>query len=43
MGKEPRLYLVDPAQNLMMHYPAENDPDLILDDIKKLMKLSQIG
>lgn len=43
VGSEPRLYLVDPDQNLMMHYPAENDPDLILDDIKKLMKLSQIG
>lgn len=43
VGGEPRLYLVDPDQNLMMYYPAENDPDLILDDIKKLMKLSQIG
>ena len=43
VGSEPRLYLVDPDQNLMMHYPAENDADLILDDIKKLMKLSQIG
>ena len=43
VGSEPRLYLVDPDQNLMMYYPAENDPDLILDDIKKLMKLSQIG
>lgn len=43
VGSAPRLYLVDPDQNLMMHYPAENDPDLILDDIRKLMKLSQIG
>jgi hypothetical protein len=43
VGSEPRLYLVDPDQNLMMYYPAENDPDLMLDDIKKLMKLSQIG
>ena len=43
VGGEPRLYLVDPDQNLMMHYPAENDADLMLDDIKKLLKLSQIG
>ena len=43
VGSEPRLYLVDPEQNLMMYYPAENDPVLMLDDIKKLMKLSQIG
>ena len=43
VGATPKMYLVDPDQNLMMHYPAENDPDLILDDIKKLMKLSQIG
>ena len=43
VGSAPRLYLVDPDQNLMMHYPAENDPDRILEDIKKLMKLSQIG
>jgi cytochrome oxidase Cu insertion factor (SCO1/SenC/PrrC family) len=43
VGSEPRLYLVDPDQNLMMYYPAENDPDRMLDDIKKLMKLSQIG
>ena len=43
VGATPRLYLVDPDQNLMMHYPAENDHDLMLDDIKKLMKLSQIG
>ena len=43
VGAEPRLYLVDPDQNLMMVYPAEHDADLVLDDIKKLMKLSQIG
>ena len=43
VGSEPRLYLVDPDQNLMMYYPAENDPDRMLDDLRKLMKLSQIG
>jgi cytochrome oxidase Cu insertion factor (SCO1/SenC/PrrC family) len=43
VGAAPKLYLVDPDQNLMMHYPAENDQDLMLKDIKKLLKLSQIG
>jgi hypothetical protein len=43
VGSTPKLYLVDPAQNLMMHYPAENDQNRILEDIKKLLKLSQIG
>jgi hypothetical protein len=43
VGDLPRMYLVDPDQNLMMHYPAESDHDRVLEDIKKLMKLSQIG
>jgi cytochrome oxidase Cu insertion factor (SCO1/SenC/PrrC family) len=43
VGATPKLYLVDPAQNLMMHYPAENDQNRVLEDIKKLLKLSQIG
>jgi hypothetical protein len=42
-GSTPRLYLVDPDDNYMMYYPAENDHYRILEDIKKLMKLSQIG
>jgi hypothetical protein len=33
----------DPDQNLMMHYPAEVNQDRVLEDVKKLMKLSQIG
>ena len=43
VGAAPRMYLVDPDQNLMMYYPAKNDHDRILEDLKKLMKLSQIG
>jgi cytochrome oxidase Cu insertion factor (SCO1/SenC/PrrC family) len=43
VGATPKLYLVDPDQNLMMHYPAEHDQNGVLDDIKKLMKLSRIG
>ena len=43
VGSSPKMYLVDPDQNLMMHYPAESDQNRVLEDIKKLMKLSQIG
>jgi hypothetical protein len=43
VGASPRLYLIDPAQNLMMYYPAENDQNRMLEDIKKLLKVSQIG
>ena len=43
VGAIPKMYLVDPDQNLMMHYPAEYDQDRVLEDIRKLMKLSQIG
>jgi len=43
VGSSPRIYLIDPDQNLMLHYPAENDQDRVLEDIKKLMKLSHIG
>ena len=43
VGSTPQLYLVDPDNNYMMHYPAEFDHYRVLDDIKKLMKLSQIG
>lgn len=43
IGSTPRLYLVDPDQNYMMVYPAEIDEYRVLEDIRKLMKLSQIG
>lgn len=43
VGSSPRLYLVDPDNNYMMFYPAEIDHYRVLDDLKKLMKLSQIG
>lgn len=40
VGREPRLYLVDPAQNFMKHYPVVIDRDKLLHDIKYLMKSS---
>lgn len=43
VGGSPMLYLVDPEDNLMMHYPSENDQNRVLEDLKKLMKISQIG
>lgn len=43
VGNSPIIYLVDPDQNLMMYFPAEYDQAQVLKDIKKLMKLSQIG
>jgi cytochrome oxidase Cu insertion factor (SCO1/SenC/PrrC family) len=38
-----RLYLVDPLGNLMMSYPAGFDRKALLEDLKKLLKLSHIG
>ena len=43
VGSSPKLYLVDPDNNFMMHYPAVNDHTRVLEDLRKLMKLSQIG
>ena len=43
VGAEPVMYLVDPDNNFMMFYPAESEEKLILDDLRSLMRLSQIG
>lgn len=43
VGDSPKVYVVDPDDNLMMHYPPKFDHNQVLDDIKRLMKLSQIG
>ena len=43
VGNDARLYLVDPDQNYMMYYPADIDEHRVLEDIRKLMKLSKIG
>ena len=43
VGDSAKIYLVDPDDNLMMHYPAKNDQNRVLEDIKRLMKISQIG
>ncbi|MDJ0777603.1 MAG: hypothetical protein QNJ85_07065 [Gammaproteobacteria bacterium] len=43
VGTSEKLYLVDPDRNFMMHYPAVKDQDRVLEDIRKLLKLSRIG
>ena len=42
-AQENRFYIIDPAGNLMMSYPATADPNMIKKDIKRLLKASQIG
>jgi hypothetical protein len=42
-AQQDRFYIIDPAGNLMMSYPASADPNIIKKDIKRLLKASQIG
>lgn len=37
------LLLVDPLGNLMMRFPLEGEPRGMVEDLKKLLKLSRIG
>jgi len=37
------LFIVDPLGNLMMSYDARQNPHGLLEDLKKLLRLSQIG
>jgi cytochrome oxidase Cu insertion factor (SCO1/SenC/PrrC family) len=38
-----RIYLVDPLGNLMMFYEPDSKPKGMLEDMKRLLRLSQIG
>jgi cytochrome oxidase Cu insertion factor (SCO1/SenC/PrrC family) len=38
-----RVYVVDPHGNLMMYYASESPPKGLLEDMKRLLKLSHIG
>ncbi|SFR65859.1 hypothetical protein SAMN05216203_2276 [Marinobacter daqiaonensis] len=42
-AEESRILLVDPFGNVMMHYGTEHTGKEMLEDLKHLMKLSQIG
>lgn len=37
------VYLVDPLGNIMMRFPANLSPKLLMKDLNKLFKVSQIG
>ena len=37
------IYVIDPLGNLMMRYPRDPDPDLMIKDLKRLLKSSRIG
>jgi len=37
------LFIIDPLANLVMRYDARENPKGLLDDLKKLLKLSHIG
>lgn len=39
----PQLWIVDPHGNLVLRYAADADGKAILDDLKYLLKISQIG
>jgi hypothetical protein len=37
------LFVVDPLQNIVLRFDARENPKGLLDDLKKLLKLSHIG
>lgn len=37
------VYLVDPLGNLMMRFPRDPDPGLMIKDLRRLLKYSRIG
>ena len=42
-GQDDRLYLIDPLGNLIMHYPAGFRDIGLMEDLKHLLKWSQVG
>jgi cytochrome oxidase Cu insertion factor (SCO1/SenC/PrrC family) len=40
---EQGVYIVDPIGNLVLHYPYRDAGPPVLDDLRRLLKLSQIG
>ncbi len=37
------VYIVDPIGNVVLRYPPHTEPKPLLDDLKRLLKVSQIG
>lgn len=42
-GQQPRILIVDPFGNVVLHYGSEHTGKQMLSDLKHLLKLSQIG
>jgi hypothetical protein len=42
-GLATGIYVVDPLGNLVFHYPLADAGEPVLDDLKRLLKVSQIG
>lgn len=40
---KPSVFIVDPNGNLVFRYPLDGNPKNVLQDLKKLLKVSQIG
>lgn len=40
---EPGVYIVDPIGNVVLRYAQDTEPKPVLDDLKRLLKVSQIG
>ena len=38
-----RIYIIDPLKKLMMSYPSDTDPKGLYQDLKRLLKVSQVG
>ncbi|HEX6928547.1 MAG TPA: hypothetical protein VF267_04820 [Gammaproteobacteria bacterium] len=43
LAGENRIYLVDPQGNLMMSYPLDFTPEMLHDDLKRLLRYSDAG
>ncbi len=42
-GRGTNIYIVDPLGNLMMQFDSSQEPKGLLEDLKRLLKLSHIG
>lgn len=42
-SRTAHIYLVDPLGNVILRYPQDPDPSLMIKDLKRLLKVSRIG
>ena len=43
LSQRDHIYMIDPLGNLMMRFPKDVNPSLMAKDLKRLLKVSQIG